>query len=78
MLYMIIVLWKAPNVELTLTPITTYVLHTIKIPVGVIENIDRARKQFLWRGNFEKGRNLVAWDIVQQPKEKGGLSVVNM
>jgi hypothetical protein len=34
----------------------------------------------LWRGNFEKkkGGNLVAWDIVQKPKDKGGLGVINL
>jgi retron-type reverse transcriptase len=34
-----------------ITPITTYAMCTIKLPKGVIENIDRARKQCLWRGN---------------------------
>ena len=29
-------------------------------------------------GNSEKGGNLVAWNIVQQPKEKGGLGVINL
>jgi hypothetical protein len=37
-----------------ITPITTYAMCTIKLPKGVIENIDRARKQCLWRGNSEK------------------------
>jgi hypothetical protein len=31
-----------------ITPITTYAMCTIKLPKGVIENIDRARKQCLW------------------------------
>jgi hypothetical protein len=45
-----------------ITPITTYAMCTIKLPKGVIENIDKARKQCLWRGNSEqkKGGNLVA------------------
>lgn len=53
---------------------------TIKLPKGVIENIDRARKQCLWRGNSEKkkGGNLVAWPVVMQPKDKGGLGVINL
>jgi len=34
-----------------ITPITTYTMCTIKLPAGVIENIDRIRKQCLWRGN---------------------------
>jgi hypothetical protein len=63
-----------------ITPITTYALYTIKLPIGVIENIDRARKQCLWRGNSEKkrGGNLVAWETVQMPKDKGGLGVLNL
>jgi hypothetical protein len=63
-----------------ITPITTYALCTFKLPKGVIENIDRARKQCLWRGNDEqkRGGNLVAWPNVMKPKEKGGLGVINL
>jgi hypothetical protein len=63
-----------------ITPITTYTLGTIKVPKGVIDNIDRARKQCLWRGNDEtiKGGNLVAWPTVMKPKEKGGLGIINL
>lgn len=63
-----------------ITPITTYALCTIKLPQGVIENSDRARKQCLWHGSTEKkkGGNLVAWETVQKPKEKGGLGVMNL
>ena len=45
-----------------ITPITTYSMCTIKLPAVVIENIDRARKQCLWRGNNQanRGGNLVA------------------
>jgi hypothetical protein len=52
----------------------------IKLPKGVIDNINRARKQCLWRGNDpeKKGGNLVAWPVVQQPKAKGGLGVLNL
>ena len=50
------------------------------MPAGVIENIDRARKQCLWRGNnhSNRGGNLVAWKQVQKPKDKGGLGVLNL
>jgi hypothetical protein len=63
-----------------ITPITTYAMCTLKLPRGVIENVDRARKQCLWRGNDEekKGGNLVAWQEVQKPKDKGGLGVINL
>ena len=67
-------------VNTAITPITTYAMCTIKLPVGVIENIDRMRKQCLWRGNDpnKKGGNLAAWPMVQKPKHKGGLGVINL
>ena len=68
-------------VNSAITPITTYAMCTIKLPKGVIDNIDRARKQCLWRGNDndrKRGGNLVAWEIVMKPKEKGGLGVLNL
>jgi hypothetical protein len=45
-----------------LTSTITYAMYSIKLPAGVIENIDRIRKHFLWRGNNpeKKGGNLVA------------------
>ena len=53
---------------------------TIKLPVGVIENLDRIRKQCLWRVNdrSKKGGNLAAWPMVMKPKIKGGLGVLNL
>jgi hypothetical protein len=49
-------------VNFVLTPTVTYAMCTIKLPLGVIENIDRVRKQCIWRGNdhTKKGRNLPA------------------
>jgi hypothetical protein len=38
-------------VNFVLTPSATYTMCSIKLPIGVIDNIDRARKQCLWRGN---------------------------
>ena len=67
-------------VNSAISPITTYAMCSVKMPVGVIENIDRARKQCLWRGNDERKRdgNLAAWSLVQKPKSKGGLGVINL
>jgi len=67
-------------VNSAITPIVTYTLCTIKVPKGFIDNIDRARKQCLWRGNDDttRGGNLVAWAAVMRPKDKGGLNVINL
>jgi hypothetical protein len=66
------------NSILTLT--ATYAMCSLKLPKGVIDNIDRARKQCLWRGidTTKKGGNLAAWPLVTKPKDKGGLGVINL
>lgn len=55
-------------------------MSTLKLPIGVIENIDRARKQCLWRGTDQqkKGGNLAAWEMVTKPKSKGGVGAINL
>lgn len=46
----------------------------------MIDNVDRSRKQCLWRGNdfSKKGGNLAAWPMVLLPKNNGGLGVINL
>lgn len=63
-----------------ITQPTTYALCTLKLPLRVLDNIDRAHKQCLSRGNdtTRKGGNLVAWHLVITPKSKGGLGVLNL
>ena len=67
-------------IKSAIAPITTYASCVIKLPKGVIDNIDQARKQCLWRGNSnqQRGGNLVAWPVVTTPKDKGGLGVLNL
>lgn len=67
-------------VNTVLTSTATYAMCSIKLPKGVIHNIDRARKQCLWRGGTEptkRGGNLAAWPLVSKPKDKDGLGVIN-
>jgi hypothetical protein len=48
---------------------------SLKLPVTVIEVIDKYRKNCLWRGKeFNQNKyNLAAWDLVRRPKSKGVL-----
>jgi hypothetical protein len=57
-----------------LTPTVTYAMCSVKLPIGVIDNIDRIIRQCLWRGNEanNKGGHLAAWPMVKRPKHKGG------
>jgi hypothetical protein len=48
---------------------------SLKLPVTVIEVLDKYRKNCLWRGKDfnQKKYNLAAWDLVRRPKRKGVL-----
>ena len=48
-------------INTAITPIVTYALYTVKLPRGVIDNIDHIRKQCLWRGNSEKRMETIWW-----------------
>ena len=67
-------------VNSAITPIATYTMCSLKLPAGVIDNIDRIRKQCFWRGNdrSKRGGHLAAWPMVTLPKTKGGLGVLNL
>jgi hypothetical protein len=47
------------------------------LPKTMIDNIDRARKHFLWRGSYVNSNRkpLAAQDKVCKPKVKGGLYI---
>jgi hypothetical protein len=55
-------------------------MGSLKLPVTMIEIIDKHRKNCLWRGRDfrKKGYNLAAWDLVRRPKSRGGLGVINL
>jgi hypothetical protein len=67
-------------VNSVISSLPTYYMCSLKLPLTVIEIIDKHRKNCLWRGNdFNSKRyNLAAWDLVRKPKSKGGLGVVNL
>lgn len=58
----------------------TYTMCSLKLPTGVIQSIDWARRQCLWRSsdiNASK-KSLVVWERVCRPKRNGGLGVINL
>jgi hypothetical protein len=67
-------------VNSVLSSLPTYYMCSLKLPVTVVEIIDKHRKNCLWRGSDfrKKGHNLAAWELVRRPKEKGGLGVINL
>lgn len=53
---------------------------TLEIPKAVIKQIDKFRKNCLWRGNDVNGRGQpkAAWKLVCRTKEEGGLGIINL
>lgn len=51
-------------VNSVISSLPTYYMCSLKLPVTVIEIIDKHRKSCLWRGDDfrKKGYNLAAWD----------------
>lgn len=57
-----------------------YHMTSLQMPVKVILQIDRLRRQALWHGSNinTRGGCLVAWKSVCRPKKEGGLSSLNL
>lgn len=64
-------------VNAAITPLLTFAMCTLKIPIKIFEHCDRARRHCLWRkvvDGEEKCQSLASWDMVCQPKAKGDLA----
>jgi hypothetical protein len=66
-------------VNSVLSSLPTYFMLSLRLPPGIIDVIDRARRHCLWkRKDKEKVNSLAAWERVCKPKEKGGLVIINL
>ena len=45
-----------------------------EIPKDIVKNLDNLFRQFIWKG----GKSKIAYNILQNPKEEGGLNLVNL
>jgi len=62
-----------------LDSLPTYYMALLPMPSEVIEQIDKIRRDFLWKGNREKHKfHLIKWEKVTQPKYQGGLGIKNL
>jgi hypothetical protein len=53
---------------------------SIKLPIGIIKQIDKFRKNCMWRGSdlIDNKPALASWKMVQQPKHKRDLGIINL
>ena len=62
-----------------LDSIPTYVMSLFPIPDSVVNKLDRLRRNFLWKGNKERGRYyIVEWEVTQLRKGQGRLGIKNL
>lgn len=55
----------------------TFTLTVLRVPKKLFEEIDKVRRCFLWAHDEEVsgGKCKVAWKLVTQPEEDGGLGI---
>ena len=67
-------------VNSVLSALPTFYMCTLKVPISVIEQVDKYIMHFLWdNGDINrKGGCLVAWDKACLPKNQGGLGIIDL
>lgn len=63
-----------------LSSVPTFWMSVFKLPSWVIKEIDKIRRDFLWKGPDldSKGMRLVAWDRLCHPRSMGGWGILNL
>ncbi|GAU37589.1 hypothetical protein TSUD_365100 [Trifolium subterraneum] len=58
-----------------LNSIPTYYMQIHWLPSAICSKIDQTTRNFIWKGNTNKGIHLVNWHTIIQTKKDGGLGV---
>ena len=63
-------------IKAVLQSLPLYYLSLFKLPIKVAQEINKIQRRFLWSGQKQGRYNaLVKWEVVQKPKQMGGLGV---
>jgi hypothetical protein len=71
---------KLQMVNSVLSSLATFYMYSIKVPISILNQIDKYRRHCLWRGGDINGKKppLALWKMVCKPKFKCGLSIINL
>ncbi|KAL2224782.1 UNVERIFIED_CONTAM: putative mitochondrial protein [Sesamum indicum] len=69
---------RAQIIKSVLVTMGVYWASAFILPKGVIKNIEKRLRAFLWRGTGNSGYPKVAWKEICKPKEEGGLGLKDM
>jgi hypothetical protein len=62
-----------------LSSLPMYMMSFFPLPKGVLKKLDYFRSRFFYQGNENKRKyRLAKWDIMWQPKDQGGLSILEL
>jgi hypothetical protein len=74
---------QAGKLQLTnsiFTALPTFFMCTFSLHITIREQVDKYRKNYLWRGDGDTNRinAKAAWHMVTKSKEEGGLGVLDL
>ena len=72
---------KLSLVNSVITSLTIFALCTLKLPISIIELLDKIRRKCLWTKKTEQGEScnsLAAWSMICKPKDCGGLGILDL
>ena len=61
-----------------LSSLPIYYLSLFKMPQGVVADIEKLMRNFLWGGDNDSSCHLVRWEEATKSKHKGGLELGNL
>ncbi|KAL0445479.1 UNVERIFIED_CONTAM: hypothetical protein Slati_1675800 [Sesamum latifolium] len=65
-------------IQSVLMALNTYWAMAFILPKGVIREVEKRLRTFLWKGHSGGGYAKVAWSHICRPKEEGGLGIRNV
>ncbi|XP_039137399.1 uncharacterized protein LOC120274928 [Dioscorea cayenensis subsp. rotundata] len=75
-----LLIWVSPFLVDDPEELTVYWMSVFKLPAWVIHEIDKIRRDFLWKGPDlgSKGIRLIAWKRICRPRSMGGWGILDL